>query len=174
MTNYFRILTATKTQQHKTTKTQTKQLKMQQLPLLDTDLAKLSLDKLDSAYEHEFPKTVDFIARLPNEIAAYILSFVPSYKYISLVSRRWRSISTDTTVWRAHYLREFGKGQTVTRMIKRDWNSMYAVQMNLAKNWRNNKYVKRSFNGHMDSVYCIQFDDKKIVSGSRDRSVCCF
>ncbi|KAJ3216370.1 hypothetical protein HK099_005906 [Clydaea vesicula] len=51
------------------------------------------------------------------------------------------------------------------------YKKLYQQRTILSSNWIKSKYTKSVLTGHADSVYCIQFDNKKIVSGSRDRTI---
>ncbi|TPX37098.1 hypothetical protein SmJEL517_g00925 [Synchytrium microbalum] len=53
----------------------------------------------------------------------------------------------------------------------RDWRRLYRQRFHLHHNWVDGRYVTRTIQGHVDSVYCIQFDRDRLVSGSRDRTV---
>jgi WD40 repeat protein len=51
------------------------------------------------------------------------------------------------------------------------WKYMYYQRYRLEENWRTGNYRQRELLGHEEGVYCIQFDDEKIVSGSRDDTI---
>ncbi|KAG0192231.1 hypothetical protein DFQ28_009805 [Apophysomyces sp. BC1034] len=73
-----------------------------------------------------------------------------------------------------HYSEETGR-----RFI--NWRRLYRNRSLIAKQWREGKCKMRVFppttgsadvlDMHAEGIYCIQFDDDKIVSGSRDRSI---
>jgi F-box and WD-40 domain protein 1/11 len=51
---------------------------------------------------------------------------------------------------------------------------MYQARIELEKNWRagaNDAGKAVYLSGHTDSVYCLQFDEEKIITGSRDRTI---
>ncbi|OLL22079.1 F-box/WD repeat-containing protein pof11 [Neolecta irregularis DAH-3] len=57
-----------------------------------------------------------------------------------------------------------------------NWRYVYQQHHLLDQNWRNGNYTVESIPlpqqiGHSEGTYCIQFDSKKIVSGSRDKSI---
>ncbi|KAJ3214892.1 hypothetical protein HDU67_001094 [Dinochytrium kinnereticum] len=54
---------------------------------------------------------------------------------------------------------------------KLDWKFIYFQRVCLESNWLTGNYVVREFSGHEDFVYCLQFDEDKIISGSRDHSI---
>ncbi|KAJ3343045.1 hypothetical protein HDU93_000215 [Gonapodya sp. JEL0774] len=49
-----------------------------------------------------------------------------------------------------------------------DWRHIYRQRVILERNWRNKKYIRTEMQGHEEGVYCLQFDEDKVVSGSRD------
>ncbi|KAI8923832.1 quinon protein alcohol dehydrogenase-like superfamily [Entophlyctis helioformis] len=115
----------------------------------------------------------DFIATLPNELAILILAFVEDIQTVACVSKTWYSLSMDNAVWHAQYIRRFGLSRTQKERyyIPRNWHSLFQQRLRLNDNWYNGYVEAKYFTGHQDSVYCIQYDSKKIVSGSRDRSI---
>ncbi|GEM06055.1 F-box and WD-40 domain protein 1/11 [Rhodotorula toruloides] len=52
-----------------------------------------------------------------------------------------------------------------------DWPRLYRDRWLLERRWQRGKPSWSWFEGHTDSVYCIQFDERKIISGSRDQTV---
>ena len=49
---------------------------------------------------------------------------------------------------------------------------MFAVNHELHRRWnRMDNLSARYLKGHTDSVYCVQFDDHKVITGSRDQSI---
>jgi len=55
--------------------------------------------------------------------------------------------------------------------ITRNWKNLFRQRQTLHANWLEKKYTTTLISGHADSVYCIQFDAFKIVSGSRDCTI---
>ncbi|KAI9333968.1 WD40-repeat-containing domain protein [Obelidium mucronatum] len=51
------------------------------------------------------------------------------------------------------------------------WKTVFHQRLILYRNWREGNYTVRSFTGHTDAVYCIQFQGDLLASGSRDRSL---
>ncbi|KAI8826785.1 WD40-repeat-containing domain protein [Fimicolochytrium jonesii] len=51
------------------------------------------------------------------------------------------------------------------------WREIYHQRHNLAQNWLHNRCSTTVFQGHTEAVYCLQFDSRKIVSGSRDKTL---
>lgn len=52
-----------------------------------------------------------------------------------------------------------------------DWPRLYKDRWILEQRWTKGQPKSSFLKGHEDSVYCVQFDDMKIVSGSRDKTV---
>ncbi|GAA6010151.1 hypothetical protein JCM11491_005364 [Sporobolomyces phaffii] len=52
-----------------------------------------------------------------------------------------------------------------------DWPKLYRDRWLIEKRWHEGTPSWNWLEGHEDSVYCVQFDDKKVVSGSRDKTI---
>ncbi|BGP36382.1 hypothetical protein JCM10450v2_000282 [Rhodotorula kratochvilovae] len=52
-----------------------------------------------------------------------------------------------------------------------DWRRLFRDRWLLERRWETGKPSWSWFEGHADSVYCVQFDERKIVSGSRDQTI---
>ncbi|GAA6051900.1 hypothetical protein JCM3770_006565 [Rhodotorula araucariae] len=52
-----------------------------------------------------------------------------------------------------------------------DWRKLFRDRWLLERRWETGKPSWSWFEGHSDSVYCVQFDERKIVSGSRDQTI---
>ena len=117
---------------------------------------------------------VDFISRLPAELAIQILAHLDHSALANTVrvSKIWAQVSSSPHIWREAFLREksrtFATGSPITPgaglgmpAYKADnhWMSLYRVKQELEDNWREGKAEPVYLNGHMDSIYCIQFDE---------------
>ncbi|KAH6559912.1 hypothetical protein BASA50_009002 [Batrachochytrium salamandrivorans] len=60
---------------------------------------------------------------------------------------------------------------TTDRYIHLDWKHIYHERHRLEKNWYEGVYSARNINAHDEAIYCLQFDENKIVSGSRDDTI---
>ncbi|KAI0074605.1 WD40 repeat-like protein [Panus rudis PR-1116 ss-1] len=135
---------------------------------------------------------VDIISLLPDEVALYVLSFLDLPDILSClsVSRTWRRLSQDNLIWRDLFLRRSvdGWGVDLRRDRSRtrlDWYDMYKTRTELDRRWtspvgkpaddKENATLWEPkvgwMSGHSDSVYCLEFDSSKIITGSRDRTV---
>lgn len=132
--------------------------------------------------------SVDFLSKLPIEIADIILSHCDASTLltISLVCKTWRTLSLDNLLWRRLYMShphwvvkpsrlspsEETKTTTTTNMI--DYRSLYQRRTQLEQRWKAENKQDRIVLGHADSIYCVQFDSEKLVTGSRDRTIKCW
>ncbi|KAL7750182.1 hypothetical protein RI367_004355 [Sorochytrium milnesiophthora] len=112
------------------------------------------------------------------------------YACLAEDNQLWRGMFRSRHAWRKAYRRwllELSLQQQKRRAVATSkqaqpqglaadalptWKALYRERALLAKNWTSGKTPTIStITGHADSVYCVQFDRDKIVSGSRDRSV---
>ncbi|KZT22279.1 WD40 repeat-like protein [Neolentinus lepideus HHB14362 ss-1] len=52
-----------------------------------------------------------------------------------------------------------------------DWRPLYKARLELEKRWVSGEPRVTRISGHTDSVYCLEFDSSRIITGSRDRSI---
>ncbi|KAL1600719.1 hypothetical protein SLS60_007107 [Paraconiothyrium brasiliense] len=135
---------------------------------------------------------VDPLQVLPAEITTLILSNLdaPSLIQAELVSKHWNDLATSPHVWKDVFLRRFEPtvhvsptpiqmgGVGVGRFTKngkhapaQDWKQMFRTRKTIDRRWRAATPNAIYLNGHTDSVYCCQFDETKIITGSRDRTI---
>lgn len=129
----------------------------------------------------------DFVAELPVEIAVQILSHLDAGQLSTAarVSKLWYGLVQDQHIWRQSFLREktytyatsrrcqpgIGRGVPSIRPGN-DWQKIYRAREELDKRWKIGRQARAVFlNGHVDSVYCQQFDESKIITGSRDKTI---
>ncbi|KAK5727275.1 hypothetical protein LTR15_003169 [Elasticomyces elasticus] len=140
------------------------------------------------------PLRIDFVTpssySLPREICLQVFEYLdtPELGRAEQTCKSWKNICGEQSVWRTAYLRNWGRrihtdpapilvgGAGVGRPNKPDqrWREMYKARVELERNWRRGagpagKAIYLS--GHTDSVYCVQFDEEKIITGSRDRTI---
>ncbi|KAL2257342.1 hypothetical protein VTK26DRAFT_298 [Humicola hyalothermophila] len=65
-----------------------------------------------------------------------------------------------------------------SRRFKINWKHLYSMRRRLESNWEKAKYTNFQFphpnhpeEGHGECVYCLQFDSRYLVSGSRDKTI---
>ncbi|ROW14995.1 hypothetical protein VPNG_03428 [Cytospora leucostoma] len=129
---------------------------------------------------------IDFIDKLPVELAIQVLAHLDAADLarVSAVSKAWREINSSQHVWRESYLREKtgtyatsspivpGTGLGVPALQPNvNWKDAYRVTEELRKRWNEGNATSVYLNGHSDSIYCLQFDEQKIITGSRDKTI---
>ncbi|KAF3928997.1 Beta-TrCP [Dactylella cylindrospora] len=114
---------------------------------------------------------VDIMTVFPPELVAHIFSYLDCASLLAceLVSHSWHSAATSPQAWKHAFEGAYGKW--VGFPYGRDWKSMFEVKLNLNRRWLRGQVTPVYLTGHTDSVYCIQFDRQKIITGSRDRTV---
>lgn len=142
---------------------------------------------------------LNFSEVLPAELVLHILSFLDpaSLSKVSNCSQRLNMLTNHNIVWRAQYRKKKAWNGSILQQSKQklikylqlncplhqkqdetkqcrctlDWKFLFRNRMHLERNWRIQKPNVRTLHGHFDSVYCIQFDRKRLVSGSRDQTI---
>lgn len=127
-----------------------------------------------SQYQDESINRVDFITALPTELAIQILSHLDhrGLSQAGLVSRDWLRISSTSHVWREAFCREKSLTYAMSGPVipgtgfglptvqpDKPWKDIYRVRHELEGNWRVGKARPVYLNGHLDSIYCVQFDE---------------
>lgn len=124
---------------------------------------------------------------LPTEVSAIILAYLDDEALCRAqrVSRAWHEIASSSAVWRSAFLGHYsrrpsntqpyiqmgGAGLGDSTIAQKQWQQMAKARKEIDKNWPKGKPKAIYFSGHTDSVYCCQFDEDKIITGSRDRTV---
>ncbi|KAI3547445.1 WD repeat domain-containing protein [Colletotrichum abscissum] len=129
---------------------------------------------------------INFIAQLPVELAIQVLAHLDATALgaASRVSREWQQMVKNQHVWRESFLREKtgtyatslpvqpGTGQGVPPINPDvNWKQIYKAKEELDQRWKEGKAKPVYLNGHLDSIYCLQFDETKIITGSRDKTI---
>jgi F-box and WD-40 domain protein 1/11 len=136
--------------------------------------------------------SIDPVQILPAEIATIVFSNLDAASLIcaETVSKLWHEAASSPHVWRVAFLRKFEPevhvsptpimmgGAGIGKFTEKgkpapgqDWKTMYKVRMTINRRWRGCRPAAVYLNGHTDSVYCCQFDENKIITGSRDRTI---
>lgn len=120
------------------------------------------------------PSRVDFVDRLPVELAIQVLAHLDAagLATASRVSKSWRDVASLQHIWRESYLREKTETYATSEPVKPgtgfgvpavqpmiDWKNAYRATEELAKRWKQGKATSIYLNGHSDSIYCLQFDE---------------
>ncbi|KAK5631832.1 hypothetical protein RRF57_007546 [Xylaria bambusicola] len=118
---------------------------------------------------------VDFIRELPQELSIHILSYLDAAQLgvASQVSSLWNRVIQDQYIWRQSFLREKthtyatslpiqpGVGAGVPSLRPgNDWQRVYRAREELDRQWKIGTQARAVYlNGHLDSIYCLQFDE---------------
>lgn len=129
---------------------------------------------------------VDFVAALPTELAIQILAKLDAagLARLSTVSKAWAQVIQNQHIWRESFFREMGRTYATGSRVQpntglgipktvpgNDWKRAYQIKRELNAHWREGRARPVYLSGHSDSVYCLQFDEHKIISGSRDKTI---
>jgi len=146
------------------------------------------IDMMD-ADKHVEEARIDPVTVLPTEIVALVFSHLDAFtlKACRAVTKSWATIAADSIIWRGQYLSEFrkevyvdpapiqigGAGTGRPNQPLQQWELMYDARKRLNQNWARGEEGGKAvyLSGHTDSVYCVQFDEDKIITGSRDRTI---
>ncbi|OAQ97723.1 hypothetical protein LLEC1_07406, partial [Akanthomyces lecanii] len=154
--------------------------------VLTGNSADFDLDVAQAAPVAASISRVDFITALPMELAIHILAKLDAATLakLSAVSKRWAHIIRNQHIWRESFFREMGKTYAssgpvqpgtrlgIPKMVPgNDWKRAYQVRRQLNQHWEDGRAYPVYLSGHTDSVYCLQFDEHKIISGSRDKTI---
>ena len=140
------------------------------------------------ALEEDFVKK-DPAEVLPTEIMEHILAYLDPISLLNAhyVCAQWNSQASSRHVWRHTFHREYDRHNVKSsrnatsvrvpaaglgkRHNDQDWKRMYKVRRALEARWQKGQAAAIYLNGHKDSVYCVQFDEQKIITGSRDQTI---
>lgn len=101
-----------------------------------------------------------------------------------LVCRTWLAVAGSRHTWKQVFQGEYreplnnisnlsnnsdSSKEAPTRMP--DWKGKWRARKVLDRRWQDQHAAAIYLEGHTDSVYCVQFDKDRIVTGSRDRTV---
>ncbi|KAJ5103438.1 hypothetical protein N7532_003967 [Penicillium argentinense] len=129
---------------------------------------------------------IDPVSYLPSEIMAQVLSYLDPVSLMNAesVSGRWNQQASSPYVWKHVFRSAYPQRPVSSTATKKkqshglgksipnqDWKRMLLVRRTLEQRWKQGKAAAIYLHGHTDSVYCAQFDEKKIVTGSRDRTI---
>lgn len=132
---------------------------------------------------------IDPSKTLAAELMIHIFRFLDPVSLLNaeLVSRRWQHLVSAPSLWRDMFYREYASRSLLAPRLVRpkiplaagigkglaqqDWRKLYRSRHLLDRRWRDGQAAAIYLNGHKDSVYCVQFDEQKIVTGSRDNTV---
>lgn len=147
---------------------------------LDVD----GLERSESRTPHVL--RIDPADMLAPELLEHMLSFLDADTLLKLelVSSRWRELCQSKSVWRQVFYREYAPSRSrrvlgapriaglgKNNIPGQDFRKLYSVRKQIDQRWANAEAAAIYLNGHKDSVYCVQFDEDKIITGSRDHTI---
>lgn len=118
---------------------------------------------------------LDFLSRLPFEIVFEIIYYLNTRDLcqLSMVSTSWyRNIRTND-IWRKRS-QQYYKNMMLSSNKMIDWYHIHKQHHILNHRWNIGRVMTHYLIGHTDSVYCLQFDKQKIITGSRDKTIKCW
>lgn len=119
---------------------------------------------------------LDFVTLFPREITIHVFEYLDpkSLTACALVSKSWNRFALMNVTWRSLYY-QIPHWDTIKDSLPNNgpvtWNSVYRTRKELEKRWNSGEVEPRALTGHSDSVYCVHYNDKYIVTGSRDRTI---
>lgn len=127
-----------------------------------------------TAEQEDSISQVDFVKDLPTELAIMILAHLDQYSLArtAYVSKAWAEVTASQHVWRETFLRDKTRTYATSTPIRPgtclgipdmkqdiDWKGLYKVRRQLEQNWKSGDAESVYLNGHLDSIYCLQFDE---------------
>ncbi|RUS70730.1 hypothetical protein EGW08_021508 [Elysia chlorotica] len=125
----------------------------------------------------------DIITWLPSDLATKVMSYLDpvSLCQASQVCKVWHQLADDQTLWRRfccqtkwRLSRAAEHKQVISHMCQEgsiQWKNVFAERFRLRNNWLKGRCTVRTFEGHLQGISCVQFDDSRIVSGSSDKTI---
>lgn len=123
------------------------------------------------AFIDDVPQGTDFVSILPTEISFTIFALLDPLDLdnCALVSHDWNRAINSDPLWRQMF---YQNGWSAVAEPLTCWKYLYRTRQLLAQQWGTTKHAQtHTLVGHQDSVYCCQFDNDKIVTGSRDKTI---
>jgi F-box and WD-40 domain protein 1/11 len=117
---------------------------------------------------------VDFVGELPVELAIQILAHLDqeTLRNAARVSKKWAQVAESQHIWREVFLRDqtktFATGKPLPMgaglglpnfQAGDDFKDLYRVREQLRSNWKTGAAEAAILIGHLDSIYCVQFDE---------------
>ncbi|KAI9803716.1 MAG: hypothetical protein M1833_000628 [Piccolia ochrophora] len=128
----------------------------------------------------------DPLPLFPPEISIRVLAELDERSLRSAlgVSHKWHKIASTGSLWRSLFFSKlggpgrlgYGSATSTDATAKgigknqpeQDWKSMYRARAVLQHRWRTGSWSESVLTHHTSPVYCVQFDDHKIIGGSGD------
>jgi F-box/WD-40 domain protein 7 len=138
----------------------------------------LQLNQIKNQIEPYFQR--DFIRDLPRELALHVLRYLPASDVAraSRACRSWYETCNDILLWKRICQTKAIPFKSLPTIfddtIENTWKRSYACHKHLEYVWQHEEPLPTPLilRGHEDFVItCLQFDGKRIVSGSDDNSL---
>ena len=138
----------------------------------------VQLNQIKNQIEPYFQR--DFIRDLPRELALHVLKYLPAQDVIraSCTCRSWYETCNDILLWKRMCQTQSIPLKPLPTifddMIENPWKRSYACHKHLQYVWKYGDPTvgQLVLRGHEEFVItCLQFDGKRIVSGSDDNSL---
>ncbi|CAF3339585.1 unnamed protein product [Rotaria socialis] len=138
----------------------------------------LQLNHIKNQIEPYFQR--DFIRDLPRELALHVLKYLPAndVSRASRTCRSWYTTCSDVLLWKGICHRRKIPLKPLPTIfddtIDNQWKRSYACHKHLEYVWQHGQPLPEPLvlRGHEDFVItCLQFDGKRIVSGSDDNTL---
>ena len=138
----------------------------------------LQLNQIKNQIEPYFQR--DFIRDLPRELALHVLKYLPASDVAraSRTCRSWYTTCNDILLWKRICQTKTIPHKSLPTIfdetIENPWKRSYACHKHLEYVWQHEEPLREplTLRGHEDFVItCLQFDGKRIVSGSDDNSL---
>jgi F-box/WD-40 domain protein 7 len=138
----------------------------------------LHLNHIKNQIEPYFQR--DFIRDLPRELALHVLKYLPASDVAraSRTCRSWYETCNDILLWKRICQTKAIPFKSLPTIfddtIENQWKRSYACHKHLEYVWQHEQPLPKplTLRGHEDFVItCLQFDGKRVVSGSDDNSL---
>jgi len=119
-----------------------------------------------------------FFSVLPEECILHALSYLSERDLaaVALLNRQFKRLAEDDAMWRALATRRWKKArergrEKASKRQRSGWRDYFIGRRLIDRNWQSGAYTLRTLAGHDNQLYCLQFDEEKIVSGSEDETM---
>eukprot|EP00055_Hartaetosiga_balthica_P017588 m.119305 g.119305 ORF g.119305 m.119305 type:complete len:478 (+) comp9354_c0_seq23:234-1667(+) len=129
----------------------------------------------------------DFVKALPSEICGKVFSYLPmqDVKTCELVCRSWQYVIYDNNVWKeicfnrfqtvSSWKQMFHSSASIHPMVPIEWKIYCRVIAEglryVHSCWLTGTYEPTVIESESDGIYCLQFDEDKIISGDRQNEI---
>ncbi|KAL9127251.1 MAG: hypothetical protein Q9217_003831 [Psora testacea] len=163
-----------------------RKMRLYELKVTQDSESGIGIERGDSTTGLDIPVVrQDPVRILPPELMAHVLSYLDSASVLNaeLVSHNWNTVASSHHIWKQVFRADFrdasnntshqesAKLGPIERIPCQDWKGKWRARKALHKRWLDGYAAAIYLEGHTDSVYCAQFDNDKILTGSRDRTV---